>query len=63
MMDIMEKIKEKVNEESKDIEEYMDMAEAAEHKGMHKEAMVFKDIAHDEMSHMKYLSEITNKVQ
>ena len=61
MMDIMEKIKEKVNEESKDIEEYMDMAEAAEHKGMHKEAMVFKDIAHDEMSHKHFLEQIVRE--
>lgn len=57
-MDVMSKIKEKIKDESNDIEEYMDMSEEAWHEGHYNEARILKDIANDEKSHLKYLENI-----
>lgn len=59
-MEIMEKIKHKIEDESHDIEEYMDLAEKAHDEGMIKESRILKDIAMDEKAHMKFLNEMSH---
>lgn len=58
MKEWMEQLKAHYTEEAKDHEEYMRIADMAEHEGDCCEAGIIRDIAHEEMIHRKLIGEM-----
>lgn len=59
--ELINKIHLKIDEETKDHEEYLEMAAMLKEHGCEEAAGVIEDIAHDEETHIKFLHYILNK--